>query len=47
MLAPKLTFKPLHPTFGAEVEVEGVDFSNPVNDQLLVEAIKKAVAKVT
>lgn len=39
-----LTFKPLHPTFGAEVQ--GVDFSGPLDDQLLVEQIKKAVAKV-
>lgn len=39
-----LTFKPLHPTFGAEVQ--GSDFSAPLDDQLLVEQIKKAVAKV-
>lgn len=44
-MAPRLTFKPLHPTFGAEVE--GVDFSSPIVDQLLVEEIKSAVAKVS
>lgn len=43
-MASTLTFKPLHPTFGAEVQ--GVDFSVPIEDQLLVEQIKKAVAKV-
>lgn len=44
-MASRLTFKPLHPTFGAEVE--GIDFSAPIIDQLLVEEIKKAVAKVS
>ena len=38
-----LAFKPLHPTFGAEVI--GADFSNPSVD--LVENLKKALAKVS
>lgn len=38
-----LAFKPLHPTFGAEVI--GADFTNPSVD--LVDNLKKALAKVS
>jgi alpha-ketoglutarate-dependent 2,4-dichlorophenoxyacetate dioxygenase len=39
---PQLSFKPLHPTFGAECE--GVDFSQPVPSGIVVN-IREALAK--
>lgn len=43
-MASTLQINRLHPTFGAEIE--GIDFSNPISDEQLIE-IKDTVAQVS